>query len=107
MDVPKFIHYSFPFNLCGPNLTLSDDIIFIPDYITADNSYVWYWLLILPTISLIYAILREFDHRNMIKFMSEIFGPPVRIVDFYKGPKLPNIDTREVYLQSYVIKERI
>ena len=54
-----------------------------------------------------FRVLMQVSYRNMIKFMSEIFGPPVRIVDFYKGPKLPNIDTREVYLQSYVIKERI
>ena len=107
IDTGKFINSSFPFDVCGPNDTISDGNIYIPDYITADNSYVWYWLWILPTISSIFAILRELDQRNKITLMSKIFGPPTKFVDFWKGPKLPDTDTKEVYLQSYVIKERI
>ena len=81
---------SIPFDLCRPNRTISDNNLYIPDYITADNSFVWYWLWILPTIQLIYVILRELDQRKKITFMSKIFGPPVRFVDFLKGPKLPD-----------------
>ena len=88
MDGDRFINYSVPFDQCGKNLTISDNNIFIPDYITADNSYVWYWEWIFPTILMIYVILRELDQRNKITFMSKLFGPPVKIVDFYKGPKL-------------------
>ena len=110
MDVGKFTNFSFPFNFCGiddiTNSTISDDNIYIPDYITADNSYVWYWLWIFPTILMIYAILRELDQREKITFMSKIFGPPIKLVDFYKGPKLPGTD-KDVYLQSYVLTDRI
>ena len=91
MDGDRVINSSYPFNLCGSNLTISDDNIFIPDYITADNSYVWYWLWILPTILMLYVILRELDRRNKINFMSKIFGPPTKIVDFLKGPKFIEI----------------
>ena len=103
----KSRNYSAPFNRCRTNYTVIEDNIFIPDYITSDNSYIWYWLWILPTISSIFAVLRELDHRNKITFMSKIFGPPIKLVDFWQGPNLPNTDRKEVYLQSYVIKERI
>ena len=111
VDVGKFTNFSFPFNFCGiddlTNSTISDDNIYIPDYITADNSYVWYWVWILPTILMIYVILRELDQRKKITFMSKIFGPPVKLVDFWKGPKLPGTETDEIYLQSYVLTDRI
>ena len=98
---------TLPFNQCGTNYTISENNIFIPDYITADNSYLWYWLWILPTISLIYAILRELDQRNKITFTSKIFGPPVKFVDFWKGPKLPDKETDGIILQSYVLTDKI
>ena len=106
MDYGKYVNSSMSLNQCGPNKTISHDTIYIPDYITADNSYLWYWLWILPTILLIYAILRDLDQRKMIDFMSKIFGPPIKFVDFWKGPKLPGTD-RDVYLQSYVLTDRI
>ena len=107
VDYGKYVNSSIPLNQCGPNISISHDNIYIPDYITADNSYLWYWIWIFPAISIIYVILIELDQRNKITFMSKIFGPPIKLVDFWKGPKLPDSDTDEVYLQSYVIKERI
>ena len=107
IDVENDTNNSLPFNFCGQNHTVSDNNIYIPDYITADNSYLWYWLWILTTISLSYVILRELDQRWKIRFMSKIFGPPVKLVDFWKGPKLPGTETDEIYLQSYVLTDRI
>ena len=107
LDNGKFANHSYPFNLCGPNYTISDGNIYVPDYITEDNSFVWYWLWILPAIQLIYVILRELDRKNKITFMSEIFGPPVKLFVFLKGPKLPDTETDRIYLQSYVLTERI
>ena len=107
LDDPKFLNFSIPFNLCGPNFTISEDNIYIPDYITFDKSYVWYWLWILPIVQMIYAILRELDRRNKITFMSKTFGPSVKLVDFWTGPKLPGTEPDGVYLQSYVLTDRI
>ena len=89
LDDIKSRNYSIPFNQCGSNLTVSDDNIFIPDYISPENSHLWYWIWILPMINLIYAILRELDQRNKLTFMSKVFGPPIKFGDFWKGPKLP------------------
>ena len=91
VDFGKYVNSSIPFNQCGSNKTISDGNIYIPDYITAENSYMWYWLWIFPAISLIYGILRHLDQRNKITFMSKVFGPPNNFVDFWKGPKLIEI----------------
>ena len=95
LDDGLFRNSSFALNRCETNTTISDNVIFIPDYITADNSYVWYWWWILPTIQLIYVILRELDQRKKITFMSKMFGPPVKWVDVWKGPKLSNDQNEE------------
>ena len=110
LDDAKFYNFTYPFYQCGvdfTNFTISDDNIYIPDYITAENTYLWYWVWILPAISLIYAILRELDRRNKITFMSKTFGPSVKLVDFWTGPKLPGTEPDGVYLQSYVLTDRI
>ena len=107
VDGGKFINYTIAFNQCGANYTINDDNIFIPDYITAENSYLWYWLWILPSILMIYVILRELDQRWKIRFMSKTFGPPVKLVDFWKGPKLLDTEPDGIYLQSNVLTERI
>ena len=49
-----------------------------------------------------YVILREMESRKKINFPTRYFGPPVKLVDFFRGPKLLEEDQPSNYESEVV-----
>ena len=69
------------------NTSIQNDI-FLPNYLKKEKSHIFAWLWVAPAILSIYVILREMESRKKITFPTRYFGPPVKLVDFFRGPKL-------------------
>lgn len=86
---PRNFNSSLTFNLCLQETRRNNSNIDLGDYLSSEQVYWTYWLWILLVLTLIHTILSQFSKILNFSYLTKYCGRPIGMIEFYRGPKLP------------------
>ena len=92
INLPDYSNKFSSLDQCYPNSTSFNDTnpIYVSDYLSEDKVHWLSWLWIVILLNLIQLVLRRLDSKGKLTFITDNFGPAVKVQDTIRGPILPS-----------------